>query len=135
MIRILIADDHAIVRSGLKQIFATTLDICVVGEATRGEDIPEQLKDRQVDLLLLDMAMPGLAGIELIRTLRMQQGEIPILVLSMHNEGADRGPGAEGRRRRLRHQGQRTGSAARGHTQGSQRRKVHRPGPEGRDEQ
>ena len=87
MIRILIADDHAIVRSGLKQIFATTLDICVVGEATRGEDIPEQLKDRQVDLLLLDMAMPGLAGIELIRTLRMQQGEIPILVLSMHNDG------------------------------------------------
>lgn len=87
MIRVLIADDHAIVRTGLKQIIATTLDIVVVGEASRGDKIPDRLRGCAVDLLLLDMAMPGLAGIELIRSLRLQHGTLPILILSMHNEG------------------------------------------------
>lgn len=87
MIRVLIADDHAIVRTGLKQIIATTLDILVVGEASRGDEIPDRLRDFAVDLLLLDMAMPGLAGIELIRSLGRQYSSLPILILSMHNEG------------------------------------------------
>lgn len=87
MIRVLIADDHAIVRSGLMQIIATTLDITTVGEATRGEEIPGQLAAVAADLLLLDMAMPGLSGIALIRHLRDSGINLPILVLSMHNEG------------------------------------------------
>ena len=86
MIRVLIADDHAIVRTGLKQIIATTLDIVVVSEASRGDEIPDRLQDCAVDLLLLDMAMPGLAGIELIRSLGRQHSGLPILILSMHNE-------------------------------------------------
>lgn len=57
MINLMIADDHAIVRSGLKQIIATTIDIAVVAEATRGEDIFAQLQRRAVELLLLDMSM------------------------------------------------------------------------------
>jgi len=87
MIRVLIADDHTIVRTGLKQIIATTLDIVVIGEATRGDEIPERLQAGPVDLLLLDMTMPGLAGIELIRSLSLRYGTLPILILSMHNEG------------------------------------------------
>lgn len=87
MIRVLIADDHAIVRGGLMQIIATTLDITTVGEATRGEEIPGQLAAVAADLLLLDMAMPGLSGIALIRHLRDSGITLPILVLSMHNEG------------------------------------------------
>lgn len=87
MIRVLIADDHTIVRTGLKQIIATTLDIVVIGEATRGDEIPERLQAGPVDLLLLDMAMPGMAGIELIRGLSLRYGTLPILILSMHNEG------------------------------------------------
>lgn len=87
MIRVLIADDHAIVRSGLMQIIATTLDITTVGEATRGEEIPGQIAAVAADLLLLDMAMPGLSGIALIRHLRDSGINLPILVLSMHNEG------------------------------------------------
>lgn len=87
MIRLMIADDHAIVRSGLKQIIATTIDISVVAEATRGEEIFEQLQRDAVDLLLLDMSMPGLAGLELIGRLQVAHARLPILVLSMHNEG------------------------------------------------
>ncbi|WP_079434385.1 response regulator transcription factor [Zoogloea sp. LCSB751] len=87
MINLMIADDHAIVRSGLKQIIATTIDIAVVAEATRGEDIFAQLQRRAVELLLLDMSMPGLAGLALIGRLQVEHPQLPILVLSMHNEG------------------------------------------------
>lgn len=86
MIRILIADDHAMVRGGLKQIVATTADIQVVGEATQGEEVLALLRQTQLDLLLLDMTMPGLSGVELIRRVHQEAPAVPILVLSMHNE-------------------------------------------------
>lgn len=87
MIRIIIADDHAIVRGGLKQIIATTTDIVVVGEATKGQDVLDRLKELQVDLVLLDLAMPDTQGVDLIRSIRTRSPALPILVLSMHNEG------------------------------------------------
>lgn len=87
MIRILIADDHAMVRGGLKQIIATCADMRVAGEAVDGPSTLEQLRLVPCDLLLLDMNMPGLAGIELIRQLRTDYPALPILILSMHNEG------------------------------------------------
>lgn len=87
MIRILIADDHAMVRGGLKQIVATSADIRVVGEAVDGPSTQAALAQTDCDLLLLDMTMPGLSGIELIRTLHAAHPALPILVLSMHNEG------------------------------------------------
>lgn len=86
MIRIVIADDHAMVRGGLKQIVATTSDIEVVGEATRGDEVLELLGQPLIDLLLLDMTMPGLSGIELIKRLHEEKPALPILILSMHNE-------------------------------------------------
>jgi DNA-binding NarL/FixJ family response regulator len=86
MIRILIADDHAIVRGGLKQIIATTTDIVVAGEAAQGAEAIEKLRMCQVDLLLLDMTMPGISGVDLIRRVRTEQPALPILVLSIHNE-------------------------------------------------
>lgn len=87
MIRILIADDHAIVRGGLKQIIATSADLTVVAEATRGPEVLDKLRDGDYDLLLLDMNMPGISGIDLIRRLKAARPALPILVLSMHNEG------------------------------------------------
>lgn len=87
MIRILIADDHAIVRGGLKQIIATTTDIVAAGEATHGAEVVEKLRNANVDLLLLDMTMPGMSGVDLVRTVRGINPALPILVLSMHNEG------------------------------------------------
>ena len=87
MIRIIIADDHAIVRGGLKQIIATTTDIVVVGEATKGQEVLDRLSELPADLVLLDMAMPDTQGVDLIRSIRAQWPTLPILVLSMHNEG------------------------------------------------
>ncbi|MFH1658182.1 MAG: response regulator transcription factor [Pseudomonadota bacterium] len=87
MIRIIIADDHAIVRGGLKQIIATTTDIVVVGEATKGQEVLDRLSELQVDLVLLDMAMPDTQGVDLIQSISARWPSLPILVLSMHNEG------------------------------------------------
>lgn len=86
MIRLLIADDHTLMREGLKQLFALSADIQVVGEATRGGAVLERLRQGGVDLLLLDMTMPGLCGEDLIARLRAHYPELAILVLSMHNE-------------------------------------------------
>ena len=86
MIRILIADDHAIVRGGLKQLLALTNDVEVAGEATNGEQVMEQLRNGSFDLVLLDMSMPGISGVELITRIRIYDARLPILVLSMRNE-------------------------------------------------
>jgi DNA-binding NarL/FixJ family response regulator len=87
MIRIVIADDHAIVRGGLKQIIATTADIQVAGEATNGEEVRQLARRLTFDLLLLDMSMPGVSGVELIHRVLEDKPKLPILILSMHNEG------------------------------------------------
>lgn len=86
MIRLLLADDHAIVRSGLKQIFEQVPDLRVVGEAQSGAEAQERARQGGFDLLLLDMNMPGISGPDLIQRLRQQHPELPLLVLSMHNE-------------------------------------------------
>jgi DNA-binding NarL/FixJ family response regulator len=85
-IRILIAEDHAIVRGGLRQILATTTDLVVAGEATDGGEVLERVRAGGLDVVLLDMAMRGPSGVELIRRLRTEHPQLPILVLSMHNE-------------------------------------------------
>lgn len=87
MTRILVADDHAIVRGGLKQIIATCPELEVAGEATRGTEVLDKVREGGYDLLLLDMNMPGISGIDLIRRLKATRPALPILVLSMHNEG------------------------------------------------
>lgn len=86
MIRLLVADDHAIVRSGLKQIFALVPDFDVVGEAVNGGEVLERLRQLPFDLLLLDMNMPGISGVDLIQRVKAHRADMPILVLSMHNE-------------------------------------------------
>jgi DNA-binding NarL/FixJ family response regulator len=86
MIRILLADDHTILRSGLKQLLALTRDIRVEGEAANGSQVMEALRNRAFDLVLLDLAMPGFSGIDLIARIRVHDNKLPILVLSMCNE-------------------------------------------------
>lgn len=86
MIRILIADDHAIMRGGLKQIVALASDITVAGEATDGAQTIALARNLEFDVLLLDMMMPGIRGVELIERLRHLKPELVILVLSMNNE-------------------------------------------------
>lgn len=86
MIRILVADDHAIVRDGLKQIFAETADIIVEGEATNGHEVMTRVRERDWDAVLMDMSMPGRSGIELIKQVKAEKPALPILILSMHGE-------------------------------------------------
>jgi DNA-binding NarL/FixJ family response regulator len=86
MIRLFIADDHTLVRSGLKQLFAQVSDFEVVGEAASGAEVLERLRQFPCDLLLLDLNMPGISGTELIEQVKVHKSDLPILVLSMHNE-------------------------------------------------
>lgn len=86
MIDLLIADDHAIVRSGLKQVFALTLDLRVAGEAINGAEVLDSLRKNHFDVLLLDLNMPGISGTDLISRIRSHCPELPILVLSMHDQ-------------------------------------------------
>jgi len=86
MIRILIADDHAVVRSGLKLLIGEMGDAVVAGAATNGDEVLKLLQQEQYDLLLLDLKMPGLSGIELIKRIHELHTGLPIFVLSMHSE-------------------------------------------------
>lgn len=86
MIQILIADDHAIIRDGLKQIISFVSNMAVAGEASNGEEVLQKLRALQVDVLVLDMSMPGKSGIALIQQINAIKPDLPILVLSMHQE-------------------------------------------------
>ena len=86
MIRILLADDHAIIRDGIKQNLADTDDLLVVGEAANGTQILKLLAAQDFDLLVLDISMPGRSGLEMIKVIKKEQPHLPILILSMHNE-------------------------------------------------
>lgn len=86
MINLLIVDDHAIIRSGLKQLFSLVDDIKVVAEAENGVRALEQLRAYKVDVALIDMTMPGISGVDLIGRIYAKFEHLPILVLSMHDE-------------------------------------------------
>ncbi len=86
MTRILIADDHAVVRQGIRQILALGADLIVAGEATDGADVIERLRTEHFDLLLTDMSMPGLSGVNLVKRVKDLWPDLPVLVLSMHSE-------------------------------------------------
>lgn len=86
MIKVLIADDHAILRAGLKHILSETPDIVVAGEASNGHETLAKAQAEHWDVLLLDMTMPGRSGIELIKQLKQLVPKLPILILSMHKE-------------------------------------------------
>ncbi len=86
MIRILIADDHAVVRHGLRQVLALAPELELAGEAKNGWEVIERVRQGDLDLLLLDMTMPGPSGVDLVKRVREEVPRLPILVLSMHGE-------------------------------------------------
>jgi two-component system invasion response regulator UvrY len=85
-IKVLIADDHAIVRHGLKQILADTSDICVDGEAENGVEALRLARDRKFRVFLLDISMPDRCGLEVLKQLKKEFPECAVLMLSMHRE-------------------------------------------------
>jgi len=86
MLRVLIADDHPIVREGLKQIVNETRDIVVAGEASNGEELLNKLKEGNYDVVVLDITMPGRNGVDILRQLRSERPQLPVLMLSIHPE-------------------------------------------------
>lgn len=86
MIRVLVADDHPLLRNGLKQIFSQESDFAQPGEAGNCDQVLEMLAQPDWDVLILDITMPGRGGLEILRDIRRMRPEMPVLVLSMHPE-------------------------------------------------
>jgi DNA-binding NarL/FixJ family response regulator len=85
-IRIVVADDHAIVREGLKRIVGDISDFEVTGEAADGTEVMKAVRELEFDVLVLDLSMPGRSGMELIKLVKAEKPKLRILVLSMHQE-------------------------------------------------
>ena len=85
-VRVLIADDHAVVRSGLRLVFESTRDFTIVGEAGDGRELLELAETVATDLVIVDVSMPGMGGIEATRTLRARYPGMKILALTVHDD-------------------------------------------------
>ena len=83
---VLVVDDHSIIRQGLRKILADTDDLIVAGEAANGNAALEMVRERDWDLLILDLSMPGRSGLELLKLIKNERPHLPILVFSMHQE-------------------------------------------------
>lgn len=86
MTNVLIADDHAVVRSGLRQFLASTSDLKITAEASSGEDVLRQIVPSKCDILLLDINLPDLNGLEVLKRAKRLRPELPVLVFSMFSE-------------------------------------------------
>ena len=86
MIKVLIADDHAVVREGLKQILTGTNEMTVVQEANNGQEVLDKVRAHPVDVVVLDISMPGRSGLDTLMQLKREHPALPVLVLSMHSE-------------------------------------------------
>lgn len=86
MINVLVADDHTLVREGLKGILAETTDITVGGEASNGRDVVTKISEHDYDVVILDISMPGRSGLDVLKDLKSLKPNLPVLILSMHPE-------------------------------------------------
>ena len=86
MINVIIADDHPIVRAGLKQIIKEDAFIAVAGEAGNGIELLEKVRQKTYDVVLLDLTMPGMDGIDVLKQLKLEQPHLPVIILTIHPE-------------------------------------------------
>ena len=86
MIKVLLADDHSIVREGLRRIIEESEDIEVIAEADDGRIAIQLAQEKQPDIAVVDISMPGLDGLEVVSQLKVYRPELPIIILTMHEE-------------------------------------------------
>lgn len=86
MIRVLIADDHAVVRRGVRQILEEVSDIQVVGEAASAGELWPKVREGRFDAVVLDLNLPGRSGLELLGDIKRERPEVPVLILTVHSE-------------------------------------------------
>jgi len=86
MIRVILCDDHAVVRRGIRDTISEAVDIQVVAEAGSYPELREQMRKAQCDVLVLDLNMPGRGGLEVLAALREEGSEVKTLVVSMYPE-------------------------------------------------
>lgn len=85
-IRVILADDHVVVRIGIRNLLSRSTDISVIGEASNGVEAIQLVNELKPDVLLLDMEMPELDGVEVARRLRAAKAPVKILALSAYND-------------------------------------------------
>lgn len=85
-IRVLIADDHGVVRAGIRLLLGGAVEVQVVGEASNGLEAVRFAQDLRPDVVVMDVAMPGMSGIEATRQLRQVVPEARVLMLTMHSD-------------------------------------------------
>lgn len=86
MIRVLLADDHSVVRDGLRRLVEGAGDMVVIAEAADGREAIRKALETSPDVAVIDISMPGLDGLEVVRRLLSERPKLPILVLTMHEE-------------------------------------------------
>jgi len=85
-IRVLLVDDHAIARNGVSLMLGTASDICVAAQAASFDDATERISSEEFDVALVDIAMPGKSGLQLLQMLRLSRPRMPVVVLSHYSE-------------------------------------------------
>ncbi len=85
-IKLLLVDDHEIVRAGLRMLFAAEADMEIVGEAGSGEEAVQAAQQLQPDVIIMDVAMPGISGIEATRRIKQHNPNAAVLALTMHED-------------------------------------------------
>ena len=86
MTKIVIVDDHAIVRKGLREILADSPDLVVAAECSTGQDLLGLIEHEEFDLVLLDISMPGRNGLDILKQLKSSKPHLSVLILTMHPE-------------------------------------------------
>jgi DNA-binding NarL/FixJ family response regulator len=86
MVRVVVVDDHAVVREGLKRIISENPNMTVAGEASGGNEALELVRQTACDVLVLDITMPDKNGMDVLKQIRTESPRLPVLILSMHSE-------------------------------------------------
>ena len=86
MLKIILADDHAVVRQGVKQILAKEFPSAAFGEASNAHDLLALVQQGRWDIVVLDLTMPGSNGLDVLKQIKQDRPQLPVLILSMYPE-------------------------------------------------